>query len=263
MSINLRNAAAKKRELAVQLRLSLSLERTLRNRLRKELRRAASMASARYITSGKVDIDPAHVANLAKILHAHYTVTAKAFGLRTRGVIKCNHGPAEMKGTEQEFLLDVAKFAETMTATRIKQITNTTRDQIISVVNRGVAEGLGVAETAKLIRETTGGTIAASRAETIARTETHMASQSGSMLAAESLDVPMKKEWISAEDDRTRPSHSEANGQTAKMGEDFVVGGSRLDFPGDPNGDPSEVINCRCVVTFVVDDSEIDRLLAE
>jgi hypothetical protein len=37
------------------------------------------------------------------------------------------------------------------------------------------------------------------------------------------------------------------DGQTVAAGEYFVTGaGNQLEYPGDPNGPPEEIINCRC-----------------
>ncbi len=53
--------------------------------------------------------------------------------------------------------------------------------------------------------------------------------------------------WHATQDDRTRDSHAEMDGQEVAMGESFITGnGNALEFPGDPNGPPEEVINCRC-----------------
>jgi hypothetical protein len=55
-------------------------------------------------------------------------------------------------------------------------------------------------------------------------------------------------EWITMSDAEVRHSHKEANGQTVPTGHEFEVGGEKLLYPGQPVGDPSVWINCRCVV---------------
>lgn len=98
----------------------------------------------------------------------------------------------------------------------------------------------------------------AGRAQTIARTEVVGANNAGHRAAARFnasvLDVPderVAKEWLATEDDSTRETHAEADGQIV-MGLDtpFQVGDSELQQPGDEAGDPGEVINCRCTVLF-------------
>jgi uncharacterized protein with gpF-like domain len=104
---------------------------------------------------------------------------------------------------------------------------------------------------ARRIREETGGEIGQKRALVIARTETHTASQVGSEAAAQATQLDLDKQWGSTEDARTRPAHAEADGQTVDKDADFVVGGERLRFPGDPRGSAGNIINCRCVALWV------------
>ena len=63
-------------------------------------------------------------------------------------------------------------------------------------------------------------------------------------------DGPKYKTWLSARDDRVRPSHVDANGQTQPLDEPYDLDGVPLMFPGDPEGPDGEVINCRCVSVF-------------
>lgn len=69
---------------------------------------------------------------------------------------------------------------------------------------------------------------------------------------AEKAGLKVVKEWIATSDHRTRDAHMEANGQRVGMDEPFIVGGEELMYPGDPNGSPENVINCRCTVIPVV-----------
>ena len=58
-----------------------------------------------------------------------------------------------------------------------------------------------------------------------------------------SQGVVQKKIWIATPDDRTRESHIDVDGEEVDINQVFSNG---LEYPGDPNGDPSEVYNCRC-----------------
>lgn len=55
--------------------------------------------------------------------------------------------------------------------------------------------------------------------------------------------------WLSQEDERVRPTHVVADGQTVPINQPFIVGGYQLLFPGDDSlGAPvNETILCRCV----------------
>ena len=61
--------------------------------------------------------------------------------------------------------------------------------------------------------------------------------------------IILQKEWISTNDSRTRHSHAALDGAKVDQDKKFDNG---LMFPGDPNGRPEEVYNCRCTVAAVV-----------
>lgn len=85
------------------------------------------------------------------------------------------------------------------------------------------------------------------RASRIATTEATGANNYAHLSALYDEEMP-GKEWISAGDSRTRPSHQSARGQIVPVDEPFIVGGATLMFPGDPSGPAREVIRCRCVL---------------
>ena len=71
-----------------------------------------------------------------------------------------------------------------------------------------------------------------------------------SYIQAEQDGIVLVKEWMSADDDRTRDSHRDQSqggvgGEVAEINEPFSNG---LMYPGDPAGDPAEVYNCRCTM---------------
>lgn len=56
-----------------------------------------------------------------------------------------------------------------------------------------------------------------------------------------------RRRWVTMHDAKVRDTHRHAEGQTVGIDEPFVVGGASLRYPGDRQGPPGEVINCRCV----------------
>ena len=85
----------------------------------------------------------------------------------------------------------------------------------------------------------------------IARTETTFASAFAAMRAASQSNYEMTKEWISVKDDRTRKDHRLENGQIVDFNDPFIMAdGSQMQYPGDPKGTASQVINCRCTIGF-------------
>lgn len=92
------------------------------------------------------------------------------------------------------------------------------------------------------------------RAESIARTEAMAAlHQAQNEAIKQALDTGLVDQaavtyvWRTAHDSRVRDTHAVMDGQEGKVGEFFTTGsGAQLEFPGDPNGPASEVVNCRC-----------------
>ena len=66
---------------------------------------------------------------------------------------------------------------------------------------------------------------------------------------AEEDGIILEEKWVATKDGRTRHSHAMLNGETKKTNETFSNG---LEYPGDPNGRPEEVYNCRCTMTAKV-----------
>lgn len=64
------------------------------------------------------------------------------------------------------------------------------------------------------------------------------------------MGIVLKKIWMATHDERTRESHQKMDGEEVEYDKEFSNG---LMFPGDPNGAPEEVYNCRCtMVTDIV-----------
>lgn len=84
-----------------------------------------------------------------------------------------------------------------------------------------------------------------------ARTAVTSAQNSGrisSMKRAQDMGIEVKKKWLSASDNRVRDSHAHLNGQIRDIDDTFD---NDLLYPGDSNGIPAEVYNCRCTLTYI------------
>jgi SPP1 gp7 family putative phage head morphogenesis protein len=89
------------------------------------------------------------------------------------------------------------------------------------------------------------------RAERIARTETTAALNLGYEESLRAVGVK-RKMWVTAHDERVRESHQQMEGEIVDLDDYFVLpSGTRLRFPCDPEGQPDEVINCRCTIVPV------------
>ncbi len=84
------------------------------------------------------------------------------------------------------------------------------------------------------------------QAEMLAATETAQATGWTQHTVATQSRMILLKIWQSISDDRTRPSHLDANGQRRLLNEPFDVGGALLQWPADAGGPLREIINCRC-----------------
>ena len=92
-----------------------------------------------------------------------------------------------------------------------------------------------------------------------ARTATISALNSGtleSFYEAQEMGINIKKKWVATLDDRTRPSHQEIDGEIQELDDEFSNG---LQYPGDPDGDPSEVYNCRCTLVAYLPDYDDEK----
>ena len=94
------------------------------------------------------------------------------------------------------------------------------------------------------------------RASTIARTEVNRAA-SGTRFEMMSREGIAEHQWVSSGDQYVRdtPPHSHValDGVIRAVGDSFREG-TLLLHPGDPAGDPQDVINCRCVTRPIVKD---------
>ena len=85
------------------------------------------------------------------------------------------------------------------------------------------------------------------RANLIARTESTGAYNYGALNALVDEGVRCKR-WMATSDNRTRPTHSSADGTIVRVRSPFIVGGSELMMPGDPTAPAAEICNCRCTI---------------
>ena len=60
-------------------------------------------------------------------------------------------------------------------------------------------------------------------------------------------DEQVGLEWVTMGDASVREEHREAGGQVVPTGQPFTVGEVEMLYPGQPVGDPSNWMNCRCV----------------
>ena len=127
------------------------------------------------------------------------------------------------------------------------------KKHITAQISRGISSGLTTAQIAhnlsgKMVGTYTNPKGAYAYAKRIARTEGHRIqcqATMDAMYSAKDKGADVVKQWDSTLDARTRHSHAKVDGERKEVDEKFSNG---LMFPGDPNGEAAEVINCRCAL---------------
>ena len=148
--------------------------------------------------------------------------------------------------TRPEVVRQIAHILETVA----RRTNETTWTDLVELFEEAERAGEGVVAIQERLSAYFGDRKSDYQTERIARTTMVGASNSGQQQAwnqAEEEGVQLAKRWISAlQPDRTREAHAEAHNQTVGLHEMFVVGGEELEYPGDPNGSPGNIINCLC-----------------
>lgn len=91
-----------------------------------------------------------------------------------------------------------------------------------------------------------------------ARTMTTSAENGGRMRGyerAQKMGLDIEHSWLATLDSITRDSHRHVDGETVPIGEKFSNG---CRYPGDPEGDPGEIYNCRCTDVVQIKGFETD-----
>lgn len=178
---------------------------------------------------------------------------SKIFADKSKPTIKAIVEEAGNSAIKQKSLFNIddpitAKWIEDKAMKFGEEVNSTTISKLKAELSAGVLEGEGIDKLSERIKglfeEWYRG-----RNETIARTEVLSSNNAGTMFGYKQSGIVKKKEWLATRDSRTRDTHAEMDGEQVAVNKKFSNG---LDFPGDPNGDPGEIINCRCTTIPIV-----------
>lgn len=190
------------------------------------------------------------VVNVEDLLHV--TEVDRALVKRMISAIMRNAGNAELTdlGLNISFDLtanDVRRWLEQRSEIAVVGTTNTTRDQLRRTLAEGVRDRESLGELVARVREVFSDRYFA-QGETIARTETIASYNYAANQSWKQSGVVKSKRWVTSRDERVRPAHESAEGQTVALDSPFVVAGQELMFPGDHEHGASadNTINCRC-----------------
>lgn len=261
-----------RRQVALLDRLTVQF----RARLQREIATAMKDMVEMWLQTNQVTLPRGFYDRIEATYRQMALASITQFGLRILDQGKSHGLPLETKESFAQIMTRLALryVQQEMIRRRITEVTETTRRQIVNAVDRGYRDGLGQRGVADAILDLVP-SLSATRANVIARTETHGAANYGSQEAAKQTGLPMKKEWIAAADERTRSiesdppaefGHAEADGDTVGMDEDFAIpmldgGTEAIQYPGDPKGSAGNVINCRCTLGYIIDDEALEAML--
>ena len=163
-----------------------------------------------------------------------YKESVVLFGNATYRALKIEAGrKGETFGFNREWTQFILDFLLKQGFVLVADITKTTKDKLLAIVEKGVQEGLGVDEIVKLILSDEQLSYAAFRARRIVRTEVMRASNMAAMKGAEAHGFKLDKIWISARDSRTRRipedefDHWEMDGVVVPFEEPFTSTGKK------------------------------------
>lgn len=259
------DAELARQQWADQMRLIRKAER----RIAKPLRAAYQGGLSRWQATGIPDIPLEAKRDLAAVLSRVWLDAGQIGG---RLAMDGDKGAYPALQTKQEeltlFEQIMLEFIQRFGALKVQQIIDTTRDQIVRVIERGVAEGLGQEAIAKRLTDAIP-SFTRTRARVIARTEVHTAAMHASQEVAKTSPFPMNKRWISVYDHRTRDfgegdgvadyaNHRAMHEVTVGPDELFSVprspkvggGFDLMTGPGDASAPAYQSINCRCALVY-------------
>lgn len=126
------------------------------------------------------------------------------------------------------------------------------KKQITASVTSSILQGKSIKGMADDLqnRITTMNRNSAIRTARTAVTGAQNAGRMDSYAAAEKMGIKLKKEWLATLDARTRHSHAMLDGEQVAQDKKFSNG---CRFPGDPQGPPWEIYNCRCTLIAAVE----------
>lgn len=166
-------------------------------------------------------------------------------------------------GLSEEWLQAIIDFFKDDYFALVKNISDTTRDQLLRVLSQAAEEGWSNDETVKQLKNPE---LVVWRARLITRTELNKGAFLGRKLAADDSEWETEKEWIAANDHRTRHSHRAVDGDVIDYDGKFAVstpkgGTDYMEGPGDPTASAANVCNCRCVTATRAKRDENGRLI--
>ena len=129
------------------------------------------------------------------------------------------------------------------------------KQKLTSAIAQGILQGETTDEIAKRLAAVTDmNKNSAIRNASTMTTSAQNAGRVEGAKRAERMGVQLEGTWIATLDGLTRASHRHVDGERRKVGQKFSNG---LLYPGDPQGKPEEVYNCRCAYAVIVKGADV------
>jgi len=185
-----------------------------------------------------------------------YEKVAGTFAVDTEKLIRNRNGAKSFNvkdRTVSDYQDQIRAWVNTKCSEKVVDMVEVSIKSLQGIIGKAFDEGLSIEDTSRAIRAKFQD-MSKVRAERIARTEVVGASNMGAMAGARATGLTLMKQWISTQDNRTRVEpydHYGYNLTMVEMDGKFVINGDEIEYPGDPAGQPGNIINCRCTVVFV------------
>lgn len=172
--------------------------------------------------------------------------------MQTLGEARAAEIIVNFENRNQRFNQATLDYLESVGSEKITGINQTTKKGINKVIMDGVEVNKGAKEIRDDIRKHWKG-VSKRRAETIARTEVLSASsQAQEMASLEMINAgfKLKRTWLPTATGNFRPAHLFLDPKTVDYDKFFYPNGHQMQYPRDPRGPASEIINCRCGIAY-------------
>lgn len=248
---------------ALRLRYEKAFYSPVKRALKEQLSSFTSDLQRSGIDQALINLDAElWIKDLAAVIQQLYISAGLAKANQTLGKLKRLSKVQKKRssfGFNEQWTQDIIKYFNTNLFNKVVlPISETTKDYIREVINKGIAEGWSIQRMTEEIEKAD---YLDGRVRRILRTESNRAINYGNELAASKFEYKTQKQWVAVHDKRTRHAHLEADGQTVNQDGSFNVNGEALEFPGDPNGSASNTINCRCFSAVVANRDDNGRLV--
>lgn len=238
--------------------------------LHKQIQPVVAILRSKGIEAAQNSLDTVEInSHLASPIRDIYSTVGLYFANKT--IHDLRQSEKKGFGFNEEFIREILQFfARYLLNEAILPISETTKNQILQVMNEGINNGWGAEQIASALESPE---LLLWRARLIVRTEANKAMNYGQRLGESKSEWESTKTWIAANDHRTRHSHHLVDGTELDFNERFMVpvykgtkpriqiGVDLMTGPGDVHAHAANICNCRCTLAFKAKRDENGRLI--